>query len=201
VRSTLGLYRAPPPVRTAPVFAFAMSSTPAAWTVRLLAGASLPSLSAFDASTSQPFASASPRNVFRRFSFLRGSQTDASNACYILDSGTYDPSCADGFSAVVPLTVPRPTIHYVGSATVHKYLGQISLEISASSLGVKQPYKVCYPLKTKARRCLNGIVDGYDWNSPGVGRLSLTTRGLAATTTFTWFVDGAKVATRTVRAR
>jgi hypothetical protein len=123
------------------------------------------------------------------------------DACYIPDSGTYDPSCADGFSAVVPLTVPRPTIHYVGSAIVYKYLGQISLELSASPLGVKQRYKVCYPLKTKARRCLNGTVDGYHWNSPGVGRLSLTTRGLAARTTFTWFVDRAKVAARTVRAR
>jgi hypothetical protein len=33
------------------------------------------------------------------------------------------------------------------------------------------------------------------------GRLTVKTRGLAATTTFTWFVDGAKVAGRTVRVR
>lgn len=121
------------------------------------------------------------------------------DACYILGSGTYDPSCADGFSAVVPLTIPRPAIRYSGAATVYKYLRQITLTLTASPLGVKQPYKVCYSLKTKARRCLNGVAAGYDWNSAGSGRLTLTTRGLAATTTFTWYVNGAKVAAKTVR--
>jgi hypothetical protein len=123
------------------------------------------------------------------------------DACYVPDTGSFDPSCADGWSEALPLTVPRPAIRYSGAAVVRKSVGQIALTLTATPLGVQQAYKVCYSLKTKARRCLGGVADGFDWNAPGSGRLTVTTRGLAATTTFTWFVDGAKVAARTVRVR
>jgi hypothetical protein len=123
------------------------------------------------------------------------------DACYIPDSDTFDPTCADGWSGVLPLTVPRPAIRYTGTAGVSKYLGQVTLTLTATPLGVPQAYRVCYLLKTKVRRCLSGIASGFDWNSPASGRLTVRTRGLAATTTFTWFVGGAKVAARTVRVR
>jgi hypothetical protein len=123
------------------------------------------------------------------------------DACYIPDTDSFDPSCADGWSAVLPLTVPRPPIRYTGTAAVRKAIQQLTLTLTATPLGMRQPYRVCYALKTKVRRCLGGIAEGYDWSSPGSGRLTLGTRGLAASTTFTWFVDGAKVAARTVRLR
>jgi hypothetical protein len=123
------------------------------------------------------------------------------DACYIADSDTFDPTCADGWSEVLPLTVPRPAIRYSGAAVVRRSVGQVTLTLTATPLGVQQAYKVCYWLKTKARRCLGGVADGFDWSAPGSGRLTVKTRGLAATTTFTWFVDGAKVAGRTVRVR
>jgi hypothetical protein len=123
------------------------------------------------------------------------------DACYVPETDSFDPSCADGWSEVLPLTVPRPAIRYSGAAVVRKSLGQITLTLTATPLGVQQAYRVCYSLKTKARRCLGGVADGFDWNAPGSSRLTVKTRGLAATTTFTWFVDGAKVAARTVRVR
>jgi hypothetical protein len=126
---------------------------------------------------------------------------ESGDACYVPETDSFDPSCADGWSEVLPLTVPRPAIRYSGAAVVRKSLGQITLTLTATPLGVQQAYKVCYSLKTKARRCLGGVADGFDWNAPGSGRLTVKTRGLAATTRFTWFVDGAKVAARTVRVR
>lgn len=117
-------------------------------------------------------------------------------ACYISGSDAYDPSCADGFSAVVPLTVPMPAIKYTAFARTYRYLSLVDLGLMATPLGMYQPYKVCYQLKSKARRCLSGELTGYNWNSSTSDQLSVKTTLLGATTTFTWFVGGAKVAVR-----
>lgn len=40
------------------------------------------------------------------------------DACYRYDSGTFDPGCADGFSNVLTLSVPKPPVRYRTSVTV-----------------------------------------------------------------------------------
>ncbi len=44
------------------------------------------------------------------------------DACWRSDTGDYDPSCADGYSSVVPLTVPRPAPRYTASVTVLRFI-------------------------------------------------------------------------------
>jgi hypothetical protein len=121
------------------------------------------------------------------------------DACWVDDLGAYDPACADGYSSVVPLTIPRPTSRYVASTTVLRFLKRVELRLSAVPLGDRLPYRVCYRLATKQRRCLVGTLDGFDWNSGASDTLSLTTRRLARLTTFTWFVAGKAVAVKRVR--
>jgi hypothetical protein len=121
------------------------------------------------------------------------------DACYRYDLGDYDPACADGYSSVVPLTVPRPASRYVASASVLRYLKRVELRLTAAPLGDRLPYRVCYRLASKQRRCLVGTLDGYSWNSGATDSLSLTTRRLARTTIFTWIVAGKAVAVKRVR--
>jgi hypothetical protein len=120
------------------------------------------------------------------------------DACWIFDQSRYDDSCANGYSSVVPLTIPRPTTRYVGGAAYEKFLRRVTLRLTAAPLGEKIPYKVCYALKSKAKRCLGGTLSGYDWNSGANDELSASARGLAKRTTFTWYVRGARVARRTI---
>jgi hypothetical protein len=119
--------------------------------------------------------------------------------CWNFDLGAYDPSCADGYSAVVPLSVPRPASRYTASATVLRFLKRVELRFRVTPLGDRLPYRVCYRLTTKQRRCLVGIVDGFSWNSGASDTLSLTTRRLPRLTTFTWYVGGKAVAVKRVR--
>jgi hypothetical protein len=119
--------------------------------------------------------------------------------CYIFDTGQYDPSCADGYSNVAPLTVPVPPIKYAASASVYKFIRQTTLRLTAAPLGARLPYKVCYATKIGARRCLVGVVDGFDWNRSANDTLTASTRGLGKRTTFTWYVNGKKVAARLAR--
>ena len=121
------------------------------------------------------------------------------DACWIFDQGAYDLSCAEGYSSVVPLTVPRPTSRYTGSATVLRFLKRVELRLAVTPLGERLPYRVCYRLTTKQRRCLVGTVDGFDWNSGASDTLSVTTRRLGRVTTFTWFVGARAVAVKRVR--
>jgi hypothetical protein len=120
-------------------------------------------------------------------------------SCYIYDSGGFDPACADGFSDVVTLVVPRPAVRYTATVRTYRYLSTIDLELRATPLGEKLPYRVCYRTTTKARRCLNGTVDGYSWSSSADDSLTVRRRGLPPVTTFTWTVNGRVVATKTVR--
>ena len=122
-------------------------------------------------------------------------------ACYLYDSGGFDPACADGFSNVLTLTVPKPTIHYTAGVTAYRYSRLALLELRANPLGERVPYRVCYRLKNHALRCLNGALDGYGWNSSASDSLTVSTRSLPTIATFSWYVGGSKVATKRARTR
>ncbi len=82
------------------------------------------------------------------------------SACYNFDLGTLDPSCADGYSNMLTVTVPSPRTRYSASVTPLRSLNEASLQLTATPLGTKTPYRVCYALKTGTKRCLNGTLDG-----------------------------------------
>ena len=123
-------------------------------------------------------------------------------ATCLLNSGGVDPTCADGYSNVVKLVVPTPPIRYTGAATVESYAKRVELQLTARPLGQKQVYRVCYATKV-GRRCVSGVLDGYDWSSSrGTDDLvSVNAAKLLDLTTFTWYVSGKKVASRSVRIR
>lgn len=123
------------------------------------------------------------------------------NLCYILDPGTFDPACSDGYSEVLPLVVPKPTIRFTTASTVYPFLGQVDLKLTAKPLGERLPYRLCYRTVKMVRRCLNGVIRGFSWDFPEDHSLSIRTRNLARFTTFTWYVGGVKVASRRVRVR
>jgi hypothetical protein len=123
------------------------------------------------------------------------------DTCYALGDGTYDPGCADGFSNMLRLVVPKPVVRYAARVSVYRYLRDVSLELRASPLGERRPYRVCYPTRARKRRCLAGTLDGFSWNAGTEDTLTASTAGLAATTTFTWYVSGKAVARKRVRVR
>jgi hypothetical protein len=125
------------------------------------------------------------------------------NACYISAPGpaTFDPACADGFSNVLTLVVPKPAVRYAARVTTYRYLPEVSLRLIARPLGERVPYRVCYRMKNGAARCVSGALDGYDWNSSADDTLSVSTRNLPRITTFTWYVSGRKVVSKRVRVR
>lgn len=123
------------------------------------------------------------------------------DSCYLFDSGTFDPACADGFSNLAQLNVPKPTPRYSVQVHAYRYLRQVDLRLTATPLGEKQRYRVCYRTKARANRCLAGTLDGYSWDSGGSDELSVSTRNLSTLTTFSWFVNSVRVARRTVRVR
>jgi hypothetical protein len=123
---------------------------------------------------------------------------NAYNACF-LPSGEADPACADGFSEPVPLTVPKPKTRYSVSAKKYRFLESMDLRIVAKPLRERRAYKLCYPSKRAKRKCLSGVLRGYDWDSSPQNTLSVRMSGLKPTTTFTWQVIGKKVASLRVR--
>jgi hypothetical protein len=123
------------------------------------------------------------------------------DACYIVDTGTFDPACADGFSNVQTLVVPVPTTRYAAGVTVFRFIRQASLRLIGKPLGERRPYRVCYRLATGRTRCLVGTLKGFDWNSRATDTLTVTTRGLPQFTTFSWFVGGKRVAVKRVLIR
>jgi hypothetical protein len=103
------------------------------------------------------------------------------DTCY-QSGGGYDPSCADGYSDPVTVNVPVPKQTYRGTVERQTFLKRVELGFVVNPLGAKLPYRVCYLNALKTRRCLVGIVDGFDWNSRGTDSLTVTTRGLATQT-------------------
>jgi len=123
------------------------------------------------------------------------------DACWVFDAAAYDPACADGFSNVLPLVVPKPSTRYSARVLSYKYLRQATLELTAAPLGENRPYRVCYRLLSRTVRCLRGTLDGYSWNTSASDRLTVTTRNLPTFTSFVWSVGGKVVATKRVRVR
>jgi hypothetical protein len=121
------------------------------------------------------------------------------DACWNSDLGGYDPSCADGYSSVLTLTVPKPAQRYVGTGNVYRALEEASLRLTITPLDGRQPYRVCYRLKTKKQRCVRGTVEGFSWNSGASDTVTVTTRPLGTFTTFTWHVGSKTVATKRLR--
>jgi hypothetical protein len=122
-------------------------------------------------------------------------------SCYIVDLGGFDPGCADGFSQVLPLSVPRPLLQVTTRATVYSGLGEVDVRITAHRLGENLRYRVCYRNARRVRRCLNGVLAGFSWDFPASDTLSVRTRTLPRVTTFTWYARGRVVASRRVRVR
>jgi hypothetical protein len=126
-----------------------------------------------------------------------------------LDPGTYyillrastdacpdDPNCTNGYSNVLSLTVPKPRERFSGRLKNYRYLSIVTLTLKVTPLGEHLPYRVCWRLTSKHRKCARGTVGGYSWNSSASDSLDVRTRGMAKRTTFTWYVQGHKVATR-----
>lgn len=122
------------------------------------------------------------------------------SACVSYDPHTYDaitdPSCADGFSSVVPLTVPTPKTKYTVKTVVLRNIGILSLTLTGRPLGVNLPYRVCWKQptgkkKTLKKKCLSATLIGYSWNSDATDLLSISTKGMSRRTKFTWYTRGA----------
>lgn len=134
--------------------------------------------------------------------WLDSSQVDPGTYYVILEATEFcyppDPACIEGFSSVLTLQVPKPRSSYHGKVgPVYRFLRVVYLDLTVRPLGERLPYRVCWRLRSKARRCLSGVVTGYSWNSAASDSLRVRMRGMAKRTTFTWYVKGRAVATKT----
>jgi hypothetical protein len=117
------------------------------------------------------------------------------------DCYTTESDCADGFSNMMTVVVPKPVSRYTAAVTAYRYLDYVSLQVVARPLGERRAYRACYRLRSGRTRCLTGTLDGYDWNSSADDRLTVSTRGLPLRTTFSWYVGGKLVAAKRVLIR
>jgi hypothetical protein len=106
-----------------------------------------------------------------------------------------DPSCADGFSTVVPLTIPTPKTKYTVKTLLLKNIRIAYLTLTGSPLGVKVPYQVCWKQptgkkKTLTKRCVKATLSGYSWSADASDELRINTKGMARRTKFTWYTRG-----------
>ena len=109
-----------------------------------------------------------------------------------------NPNCTQGYSSVVPLEVPRPRARYQVRVFGFRHSGVIYLRFTVSPLGERLPYRVCWRLRNKRRTCLSRTLAGYSWNSSATDTPRIRMRGMAARTTFVWYVRGKRVAAQTV---
>jgi hypothetical protein len=108
-----------------------------------------------------------------------------------------DPSCADGFSTVLPLRVPRPKTRYRVKTTVLKNTRIAFLTLTAKPLGVKVPYKVCWKRptgkkRTLRKRCVKATLRGYSWSDGASDLRRVSTKGMTRRTRFTWYTRSGK---------
>jgi hypothetical protein len=122
------------------------------------------------------------------------------DSCY-QSGGGYDPACAQGFSDLAPLAVPKPAAKYAASVTVYKYIREASLTLRATPLGEKRPYQVCFSLRTKKRRCVRGTLSGSSWNASATDSVSVKTAPLPSQAQFKWYVGDKLVASKRARVR
>jgi hypothetical protein len=110
-----------------------------------------------------------------------------------------DPSCVDGFSDVLTLTVPKPKPRYRGAVHAYRYLAGVRLAFKVTPLGDRAPYRVCWRLETGRRKCVRAAVRGYSWNSSAESQVTVSKRGMPRVARFTWYVGGRKVASKRAR--
>jgi hypothetical protein len=130
------------------------------------------------------------------------SQLDPGTYYVMLNGNDWDycpapAECIGGYSNMLTLTVPKPPQAYRGGVLVLHYSHVAYLTLRVKPLGEALPYKVCWRLKSRTRRCVAGKVDGYSWNSAAEDSRSVRLRGMRNRTTFTWYVRGRKVASKT----
>lgn len=129
------------------------------------------------------------------------SQLDPGGYYVLLNATDLDcisqPTCLNGYSNMLALSVPKPPQTYRGSVSVLHYSHLAYLTLRVKPLGESMTYKVCWQLKNKKRRCVKAKVDGYSWNDTASDDVTVGLRGMAKRTTFVWYVQGRKVAART----
>ncbi len=113
--------------------------------------------------------------------------------------GLLDPACANGFSDVAVLEVPKPHQRFTVKVEQLRYIRIIYLTLKVTPLGETLPYRVCWRRKTNRRVCVSSKVSGYDWNSSADDLLRINSRALPRRTTFTWYVGAQVVVSKTVR--
>lgn len=141
----------------------------------------------------------------QRGTWFDSSQVDPGLYYVLLRATDFDcsgqPSCLDGYSNMLTLTVPKPRSAYSASVHVYHYSHVADLTLTVKPLGERLPYKVCWRLKNKRFRCVGSAVAGYSWNSPADDQVSVRLRGMAARTTFNWYVHGSRIASKTANTK
>ncbi len=109
-------------------------------------------------------------------------------------------SCAEGFSNVMRLDVPKPAQSFAGSVKGGVYAAELTLTVNPA--GDDVPYKLCWTrTRGRAPRCKHRVVSGFDWTSEQFDTVYLAQSDLRLSRgqrkmTFNWYVDGRKVASR-----
>jgi len=117
------------------------------------------------------------------------------------DSCPEGTDCTNGFSNVMPLTIPKPKQTF--RATFERgYIATFKLTITP--LGESVPYQLCWT-RAKGRKCERAAVDGHDWTRAASDTIYLTASdlklGTRRTTTFSWYVAGKRVASKKLRIK
>jgi hypothetical protein len=133
------------------------------------------------------------------------SQVDPGVYYVLLQATDFDctgqPGCLDGYSNMLTLTVPKPRSVYSASVRVYHYIHEADLTLTVKPFGERRPYKVCWRLKNKRVRCVTSAVAGYSWNSSADDAVNVRLRGMAARTTFSWYINGSRIASKTANTR
>lgn len=139
-----------------------------------------------------------------RGSWLYESQLDP--GLYYVMARTFDfdcyqnPNCIEGFSNMLALTITQPDQRYGAKVQLVRYIGVAYLTFTVTPLGEKLPYRVCWTL-TRGSRCVRATVDGYSWNDSASDLLRISMRKMRKVTTFSWYVNGQRVAVKRLRIR
>lgn len=112
-----------------------------------------------------------------------------------------DPSCANGGSNLLQVTIGKPTARYRALVTYFEG-GIIVLELQVARSGERKAYTVCWHRRNGKQVCRGNTIEGGGWWSndfDGQSAVQASRRGLAKFTRFVWTVDGKVVASKRVR--
>ena len=120
----------------------------------------------------------------------------------LVSVGVDDRQPSATYSAPRAAAVTVYIASHPGRATsAFRWSDSIDLTLTATRLGERLPYRVCYRAIRRAQRCVAGVLKGIDWDSADDDTVSVRTARLSRVTKFTWHVNGRPVATRRVRVR